>query len=68
MAPIRDFLCMSCGHQWEDIVHADEGTFECPQCTSNKVDKLITAHGGYQGNCGASTRPRSAGSFKKAKR
>lgn len=64
MAPIRDFLCMSCGHEWEDIVRIDSAV-PCPHCESHKVEKLPALVGGYQmSSGGGSTRPRHAGSFK----
>ena len=67
MAPIYEFQCRSCGHIFEEIVYALEGTIPCPQCESGKTDKLVSAHGGYQmSSGGSSTRPRRAGAFRKA--
>lgn len=64
MAPIREFICGDCAHQFEEIVHGDESV-QCPHCESGKVHKLISAHGGYSmSSGGSSTRPKGVGSFK----
>lgn len=63
---LREFICRDCGHLYEEILRTgDPEIIPCPQCESTKTERLISAHGGYQGNMGgASTRPRQAGAFK----
>lgn len=65
--PLKDCLCRSCGHIWEEIIKAWDETPNCPHCESTKVEKLVSAAGGYhiKGNNSASHRPKSAGSFKR---
>lgn len=69
MAPLRDYLCLDCGHQAEEFIkyELDEPT-ECSHCEGKRLERLPAAVGGYHisgGNPG-STRPKFAGSFKKA--
>jgi putative FmdB family regulatory protein len=67
--PIREIQCGDCGHIHEDILKAGEQAPNCPQCESSKTVILVSAFGGYQGNMGSgSTRPKNAGSFRRAKR
>lgn len=67
--PIREVQCGACGHEWEEIVASGERPEKCPHCESDKVVVLVSAFGGYQGNMGGgSTRPRNAGSFRRARK
>jgi putative FmdB family regulatory protein len=67
--PIRETQCGDCGHEWDQLLRADEAPEACPHCESKKVHILVSAHGGYIGNMGGgSVRPKNAGSFKRAKR
>jgi putative FmdB family regulatory protein len=70
MPPIYEYLCGSCGHQFEDFVSVGEYSLKmgCPHC-QHQADKLPSAHGGYKikGDNSSSQRPKSAGSFKKGK-
>lgn len=66
--PLREFQCNECGHIQEHFSRdPDEKPEEC-RCGSKKLTKLFSAVGGYKinGANGASTRPRSAGAFRKA--
>lgn len=68
--PIREFLCRDCGHVFEEIVrHPEDMPSQCNHCESIRINILPSAVGGYQihGNNGGSTRPKSAGSFKRTK-
>lgn len=68
MPPIKEFMCMECGFEYEDIVKIDEPHPSCPHCESQNVEKLVSSHGGYSmSSGGSSTRPRGAGAFRKAK-
>jgi putative FmdB family regulatory protein len=62
--PLRDFLCLNCGHEFETLIRADEAQ-QCPHCESAKLDQLPALPGGYQMSSGpSSVRPKRAGSFK----
>lgn len=66
--PIREFLCRDCGHVYEELVSQNAiETEPCPQCESTKTEKLISAHGGHQGNFGT-VRQKGAGSYKRVKK
>jgi len=66
MAPMYDFLCLDCGHKFEDILSDPDESVNCTQCESNRTEKLFPLIGGYQGSFGGgSTSPRNHGSFKK---
>jgi putative FmdB family regulatory protein len=69
MAPLREYLCLDCAFQFEELVNRENPEPEdCPHCESHKIERLLSAPGGYAiyGNNSASVRPKSAGSFKKA--
>lgn len=63
--PIYEYLCGECGHRFEETT-AYEDSFsakECPQCESQKTEKLFPVVGGYQMvSGGSSVRPKGAGS------
>lgn len=66
--PIREYICKDCGHIFENFERGDEDKpTQCTQCDSGKIERLLSAHGGYSisGSNGASVRPRKAGSFKR---
>ncbi len=68
MAPIREYLCDYCGHQYETLVYGqdpeDYATDEC-RCGS-KAKVLPPLIGGYQGNMGpSSVRPKNSTSMPK---
>lgn len=68
--PLFDFLCKGCGHQFEEFIStADIDTLKCSHCESENLEKLPSLVGGYHinGDNAGSTRPKSAGSFKKKK-
>lgn len=67
--PLRDFICLDCGHQsYDELVRHGENDPNCPHCESTRFERLPSAHGGYKFDSGsASVRPKSAGSFKKSK-
>lgn len=68
--PLREFVCRDCDYLFEELVrNPSEEPQKCPRCEVGKIERLLTAHGGYVGNLGGgSTRPRNAGSFKRAKK
>lgn len=69
--PIYEFGCTGCGHVFEELVLPSDraASVPCPYCESLKTEKVPTAPGGYKFNSGgSSTRPRSAGSFKRVKK
>lgn len=65
MSPIREYICRDCGHQQENVERSQADELKaCAQCESERVERLISAYGGYTGNLGsASTKPRNAGAF-----
>jgi putative FmdB family regulatory protein len=65
MVPIREFICLDCGHEFETLVRADDPPADCPHCEKNHTEQLISAFGGYSmASGGSSTRPRQAGAFR----
>ncbi|RMH62283.1 MAG: zinc ribbon domain-containing protein [Zetaproteobacteria bacterium] len=42
--PIYEYRCSSCGHEFETLVLRKDEAVACPQCQSNELDKLISAH------------------------
>lgn len=68
MTPLRDYLCLDCGHEFEEFLSAGEHPVGCSHCESKRLERLPSAPGGYQikGSNSASSRPKNAGSFKKA--
>lgn len=70
MAPIREYLCDYCGHQFEEMIWSSDPenyrTHEC-RCGS-KATVLPAMIGGYQGNMGgASVRPKNSTAMKSRK-
>lgn len=68
MPPLRDYICRDCGFQFEEFArYESEEPTGCSHCESDKIARLPSAVGGYHinGNNAGSTRPRSAGSFKR---
>jgi len=62
--PLREYLCGSCGHQFESFKSGsnpeDYQTDPCPHCET-PADLLPALIGGYQGNMGSgSTRPKNS--------
>jgi putative FmdB family regulatory protein len=66
--PLYEYLCDSCGHQFEEFLNSRDKYRECPHCESS-AEVLPALHGGYRikGDNSASVRPKQAGSFKKSK-
>lgn len=59
MAPLYDFHCSDCDHEYEAVVSA--GQFApCPTCGRIAVDRSFPLIGGYRWNCdaGGSTNPK----------
>jgi len=70
MAPLRDYLCDNCHHEFEEMVSSgDPESYQTTECRCGaKARVLPSLIGGYQGNMGgASTRPKNSSSMKKAK-
>ncbi len=67
MVPIREFICLDCGHEFEALTYSyEKEPAECPHCETNHTEQLVSAHGGYSmSSGGSSTRPRGAGAFRK---
>jgi len=40
--PIYEYICQSCGHQFEKIVKLNESP-NCPSCDSSELEKQFTA-------------------------
>lgn len=68
--PIRSYQCPECGHAVDNLERSpEEALTACPECESPKIEKVLTAHGGYSMQSGpSSVRPRGAGSFKRRPR
>lgn len=69
--PFREYLCDSCGHQFEELVKStnpeDYKFFECPHCGEDAL-VLPALIGGYQGNMGGgSTRRKYSSAMPKGK-
>lgn len=63
--PIYEFLCKDCGHVFDELVKDRDKKVACPHCETDRTEKLISAHGGYNmASGGSSTRPRQAGAFR----
>lgn len=63
MPPIREYICIDCGHEQEHVVSDGGETPQCCHCESTKMEKLFSITGGYKMNSGgSSTRPKGAGS------
>ena len=57
--PRYDFLCGSCGHEFEETVSYETTRVKCPHECGKTAERLPALIGGYQGNMGGgSTRPR----------
>lgn len=66
--PLREYICRDCSHQFEEFIkYESDEPDQCRQCESPKIARLPSAVGGYHinGSNSGSTRPRSAGSFKR---
>lgn len=66
--PLREYICRDCSHQFEEFIkYESDEPEQCRQCESIRIARLPSAVGGYHinGNNSGSTRPRSAGSFKR---
>lgn len=67
--PLYEFLCNSCGHQFEDIRSYDPKStpIECPHECGRFAVKLPSRAGGYRmvGDNSSSTTPKGAGSPKR---
>ena len=66
--PIREFICLDCGHEQEHVMSQyDTEPPVCSHCDSSRMEKLFSATGGYhiKGNNSASVRPKGAGSRSK---
>lgn len=65
MAPLYDWQCNGCGHEFEQREESSIKTVNCPHCDTNTAQRLPSLFGGYQGNFGgSSTRPKQSGSFR----
>lgn len=63
--PLKDYLCGSCGHEWEEFLLAyDDGPEACSHCEGTNLTALPSAPGGYKinGTNSASTTPKASGS------
>jgi hypothetical protein len=65
--PLKDWTCLQCGLESEDVIVRSKDDEKCPGCGSDQIQLKLSMHGGYyiRGNNSASERPRQAGSFKK---
>jgi len=66
--PRYDWLCDSCGHEFEDSASFETRSIDCPHECGNTARRLPALIGGYTGNMGgASTRPKNSTAMPKAK-
>ena len=65
--PLRDYACLECHNVEEYLIRSDvDIPTRCSQCGSEKIEQIISAHGGYSGDFGpSSVTPKGSGSFKK---
>ena len=40
--PMYDFHCSACGHEFEQITASDEASPQCPACSSDKTQRLLS--------------------------
>lgn len=70
--PLYEYKCRDCHDTFETLIRHkdDELDLKCPHCDSQLVERLLSAHGGYNimGDNSASRRPSQAGSFRKGVR
>ena len=54
--PIYEFLCKSCGHEFEELVLVSNKKIECPECGSRNLGKEFSTFGvgsaAPAGSCG----------------
>lgn len=63
MPPIREYLCDSCGHQFDSVVFSSDPTeYRRAECRCGDEATLLPSMiGGYSGNTGtASVRPKNS--------
>jgi putative FmdB family regulatory protein len=65
--PLYEYECLDCGRRQEVIVRSDADVpSHCSECGSSRMDRVISAPGGYSMDSGpSSVRPRGAGSFRR---
>jgi len=68
--PLRDYQCLYCGHEFEEIVRSqDPDDYKYAECRcGSKAEVLPALIGGYSGAMGgASTRPKNSTSMARGK-
>ena len=43
--PIYEFRCESCGARFEDLVPVGTGAIACPECSSERTERVLSAPG-----------------------
>lgn len=66
--PLRDWTCLNCGLESEDIIVRSKEDEKCPGCGSDQLQMKLAAHGGYSifHRTGDSAVKSGSGSFKKS--
>lgn len=61
--PLYEYVCQKCEHAFESLVY-DGDHVECPQCSSDKLSKLLSLpgapqvkDGGFPSSCGDPSLP-----------
>jgi putative FmdB family regulatory protein len=54
--PIFEFVCPSCGHQFEELILGESRMSEmrCPKCAKQGVEKLLSVFSSARGTIGSS--------------
>lgn len=69
--PLREYICRDCNYEFEEIRSADDEykVIPCSRCEDGSAEVVFSPIGGYHinGSNSGSTRPKSAGSFKRSK-
>lgn len=68
--PLRDYICDSCGHQFESVVFSNSPEdYKTAQCRCGEQAELLPPLiGGYNGDTGSSSsRPKNSTSMPKVK-
>lgn len=67
MPPLKDWTCLNCELESENVLVRSKDDERCPGCGSDQIQIKFALFGGYsiKGNNSASQRPKQAGSFKK---
>lgn len=41
--PLYDFICIQCGHPFEEVTHFESSSLSCPNCSSKNTQRILSA-------------------------